>query len=806
MKAPKFHLVTNGLAILALFIILAAASPSTASTGNSAGGIPGLILTTDMLTNFSDFSAAYLNPALITGIDQAEFTTGAKRWGIVLNPKYGTVAVPFGLYHTAAFSLMEQGLSMVPKTNQKGEVLRGQYLQAAEYVVQGSYAYKILPYLSLGSNATVIIPQVDQEGELGVTFDLGMRWHPVEDYLLGHVSLGLNLQNLVYKDFGRSFGNEFNKFPFNIHFQAHWFNEYYRPFLERFEISFNAAVMDLITEAENFGDPENTISFDPAKTDSFNTALKSYWNSRVDKFKGISYVYGLHAKWFPFKFFGVRSGLNTDGVVPFGISLNWKNINVLKRVQLDYDFGVSLEDSMTDKYAHMFRLSVRFGPTREEAVSERWYRSLVKEPQNDFNEAMRLYLAKKYWLASFAFGKVLAKWPSFSKVDVATFYMGKSYEYLHMFDVARETYTKGLKKYTTSDLRPKFIFQIQNLDYKTGSNESALKNYGFIMNLYRDSDVSPDADYVAGQIYYSKNDLESAINVLNSIAPTNENFPYAQYTLAMINVRRKNYDAALEHLNAVVTLDSTRTISERTLKEMTFVRLGFLFYEQGDLKNAYGAFKQVPAESRFYDEALLGLAWAMVRGGVDPSYQQAVKFADNLVSARPKSTLVAEAYLVMGYAFTLLKEYGKAVDAYKKTIELCDAKYISREEFKARDTENLTIMRGYNEFQRKALTIALRKPTPVLEQQKNEMTPDWEKFDDEIRGFDIFKIEAEMQFNFKKSAIKLKKDAEYALATTLHLVDSEKKVKIIQETGDKSKAIDSEMKNLENQLKELEEK
>jgi tetratricopeptide (TPR) repeat protein len=166
--------------------------------------------------------------------------------------------------------------------------------------------------------------------------------------------------------------------------------------------------------------------------------------------------------------------------------------------------------------------------------------------------------------------------------------------------------------------------------------------------------------------------------------------------------------------------------------------------------------------------------------------------------------LVAEAYLVEGYAFTLIKNYAKAVEAFKKCIELCDARYVSREDFMSREAKDKESMRTYNEFQRKSLGLALRKPTPALLAQREAMTPEWENYDKEIRDFSVFRIDAMAQFSFKKSAVHLKKDAEYALATALHLIEVDKKSKIMDETKDKTKQIDKQMEELQKQLKETE--
>ena len=78
---------------------------------------------------------------------------------------------------------------------------------------------------------------------------------------------------------------------------------------------------------------------------------------------------------------------------------------------------------------------------RQQRESKRMYDQLILAPMDAYNEAMRLYLAGKYWEASYAFGKVISLNPSFHRVTKsATFYMGNCYRYLQMNGIAREVY------------------------------------------------------------------------------------------------------------------------------------------------------------------------------------------------------------------------------------------------------------------------------------------------------------------------------------------------------------------------------
>ena len=63
-------------------------------------------------------------------------------------------------------------------------------------------------------------------------------------------------------------------------------------------------------------------------------------------------------------------------------------------------------------------------------------------------------------------------------------------------------FKSALEEYTTSDMRSKYLYGLETIDYREGKYEDALKNHAFITNLYAESDIRPDADYLAGEIHF----------------------------------------------------------------------------------------------------------------------------------------------------------------------------------------------------------------------------------------------------------------------------------------------------------------
>jgi TolA-binding protein len=244
-------------------------------------------------------------------------------------------------------------------------------------------------------------------------------------------------------------------------------------------------------------------------------------------------------------------------------------------------------------FSGVIKISTDFGPTREQRESKRLYEQLILAPNDAYSEAMRLYIAGKYWEAAFAFGKVISLFPNFHLNDQASWYLGNCYRFLYMNDIARQVYKDALEEYTTSEMRSKYIYGFQSLDYREGKYDDALKNHAFITNLYSDSDIKTDADYLAGEIHFIRKNYNVAEQLLSGIKQGDPSFLYAQYTLAIINIENGKEQAALQNLNNIIK-DTTQEASDQALQDAANLKLGHLYFEMGDkLRNAVEAYQRV---------------------------------------------------------------------------------------------------------------------------------------------------------------------------------------------------------------------
>ena len=513
----------------------------------------------------------------------------------------------------------------------------------------------------------------------------------------------------------------------------------------------------------------------------------------------LAYRGSFHAKWMFIPQIWFKAGWSNNNIPYIGFNLNaiYLMPEMINYINYDFHIGYSVAESERG-LTLMNRLSTDFGPTREQRESKRMYDLLILAPMDAYNEAMRLYLAGKYWEASYAFGKVMSLYPNFYLNDKAAFYMGNSYRFLQLHGIAREVYKNALEEYTTSDMRAKYLYGLENIDYRENKYEDALKNHAFIINLYGESEIRPDADYLAGEIHFLRKNYTAAEQLLSKLKPSDPSYFYAQYTLSIINIENRKNDLAIGNLKHIIG-DTTQDVSLQLLQDAANTKIGHIYFEQVALRNAVEAYKRVPEGSSYGDEALLGMAWAWIKVN-QPSV--CIQVIDRLLAVHSESPLVPEAYLLKGYGLMLQKNYSEAIAALERCLELMKGTYVTDEDLQVKEKGFKQYEQGFEPMATKIRKNAQRKPTDKTVEERGGLKVEFDKFAKESKEFFNYQLLAKSHKRFFMRKDEVKEDAEYALAKASKIWNSKGQNDVLENGKKQEQNINQEIDKLKQQLEQ----
>ncbi len=704
----------------------------------------------DWFSEYGDNTAIYVNPASIAENDQIEIAVGLFQ---TISGKAGqeflSAVHPFDYNHSLGLSVFENGSGI---DNSNAVYLENAYTLSYAYRMPWSFPNQLSHKIALGINYSLI--QFDAFGvkkSFGHGVDVGLGYNPMSSSRFGHLQLGLALQNALQPQVENPSGGTY-KVPMNVNTSFFW-----RGFNRRLELAGSVSAIDLLHNEEEGGEGMDLVG----------SARATYYLSPL---------------------LGLKVKLNKLSYPILGATVNVKRVNLFRYLQLDLDMShdkLSLQDKSRG-FVWNFKATTRVGPTREERIGEARYRRLKLEPENAYREAMRLYLARKFLLASYAFGKVITKYPSFHLVDQAAFYKGKSFENLRMHQAARDVYNDALKRYSDSDQRPKYMFQLMNIDYKEGKFDEATKRYQQIGNLYPDSDVKSDADYVEGQIRFIQKDYHSAVGLLSPILPGNSNYIYARYTLGMSYVNLKKMREAEAAFMDIMQSRATN-VSEQEMKEVSAVKLGHIYFsaEPPQLVKAAEYYGQVSPSCTKYDEALLGLAWSFLKV---QRFKEAQAYASDIINKTPGSLLVPEAHLLMGYTQFFDKDYDRSIASFDRSMKSAEEKTISAAQIQSEKQKLMSMQGDFQQVQREALLLSNQLPTPRVMQKREELRPKFEDIHGKIEAHLEFMRRVEQMEKFMSNKDRIIRDAKFTKATVMNIKSA---------SGEKALPTQQELQDLE---------
>jgi tetratricopeptide (TPR) repeat protein len=130
----------------------------------------------------------------------------------------------------------------------------------------------------------------------------------------------------------------------------------------------------------------------------------------------------------------------------------------------------------------------------------------------------------------------------------------------------------------------------------------------------------------------------------------------AQYFIGTIHTLRGEHLDAIAAFRAVLGQEPANE-QERQIVELTYLALGRLCYETGQLEQAVEAYRAVEQASPHFDRALYELAWTYLRMG---DAVQAERALEVLSVAAPESPLNADGKVLRGNLLARARRYGEA--------------------------------------------------------------------------------------------------------------------------------------------------
>ncbi|MBD3320203.1 MAG: tetratricopeptide repeat protein [Chitinivibrionales bacterium] len=768
-----------------------------------SGGYDAPYFQADFYQDLGDYSSALVNPALLYRVNQVHFDAGFYRWSLG-HWGYQQLAlqIPIRRNQTAGFTIINAGTSIDPKKidpdswNIVDDPDAG--TRFSDSWIVGNYGVRLLPWLMLGGNVKFRLQ--NQFGETSVSnypgLDFGVYLNPLDHYRFGDLGFSLNFQDILPSQVEWKSGGDIIKSKVTTRLRAgirySVFNDKLVGNVETvIDNAFSDIWQGLIDSAEFFDIDTATNSYDVDKK-SLNALKKQL------RLSG-------HLKWQFIPQLWLKAGWNNNNIPYVGLNANlmFPLPEMINYMAVDMHFGYGfIEEILLDKDERGFTFMSKFvfdvGPTREQRESKRLYDKLILAPMNAYNEAMRLYVAGKYWLASYAFGKVITLFPNFHLNDKASFYMGNCYRFLYMHDIAREVYEDALEQYTTSEMRAKYLYGLMHIDYREEKYDDALKQHAFIVNLYPESDIRSDADYLAGEVHFARKNYHAAEELFAKLQPGDPSYLYAQYTLAIINIENKKTQAAIGNLRSVVE-DTSLESGKLLLIDAANTKLGHLYFEDVELRKAVESYKRVSEGSPYADEALIGMAWSWIKVNQPGPCAQTL---NHLISRYPESPLIPEAYLLRGYAGMLQKRYSAARSDLEKCMELCSEDYITESDLDRRKTKFDNTVESFRPTGEEIKKNALRRPTNQTLEERTELKAEYDEFARANEDFFEYTLLAKSHKKFLRRKDQILMDAEYALAKVISLMGTDDRA--IKKEREKAQELDEEIQKLQEELQDIE--
>jgi DNA repair exonuclease SbcCD ATPase subunit len=407
----------------------------------------------------------------------------------------------------------------------------------------------------------------------------------------------------------------------------------------------------------------------------------------------------------------------------------------------------------------------------------------------------------------FIFGRITVEFPEFPRNHLATYYIGRCQEEMEMRELAMENYNKVLTKYPASqntvDLAKMGLMRI-NYREGFGGEVRSLEN-DLSRSVVADS-ISHQASYYLGEQELRDGNPARAKQYFSEVPRGHKYYMFAQHSLSVAEAQNDNFEASKTHLDNVIQTpyytqtetylgERIRTLQE-SIKNRSFALLGYYYFNNGQYPQAVASLREVEENSRYYIDALIGLAWSAFKV---QNWSDCRQYSTELLQATDNPVLRAEASVILAYYHMMNNSWNEAVEVLapvSKTLENYSPP--SEADLEDKEEEYYDSRAEYFELANEANQLVFTTYSSYVENQKSELESKRDDIEESVRSYQkaLDKIDRAEFFGRDKRTIEQLVNYTLGRASEQSTVD-ESEVEELRE-------LESEEQELLRQLEQLE--
>ncbi|MBD3243397.1 MAG: hypothetical protein GF331_22595 [Chitinivibrionales bacterium] len=696
------------------------------------------------------------------------------------------VTVPFGLHQAAGFTWLGEDDGEISESDfiiGEGFVSTGNKTSNNKNLFMLTYALNPWRRVSVGVNLNLAYETNFGQPVSGLGLDIGATYRLLYHPLLGDHLIGVSTLNLLAPAMSETTMPTFaREGAYSRGLKLSWYGRFWEG---RIDGGLDFDLKDFFAHSDEFREWDYTDS-------SIVEAAKSLeW--------GLSFRLGAWVLRM-FKAY-LQMGFDDTGLDYWGLAAGFDipTVNRGRSMSMLYQYNLKREEDKAS--THTLYAYTELGRLREQRYARHLAKLLNLSPSTLYNRALDYYHKGQYWEAFFTFGQLQTQYPDFFKMDWVAYFMGHCQEELDMRQAAAERYRGMMRKYPASSALPHANLGLMRVYYRNKDLDGVEGQFRALSQPDTPDSLRYHAYYLWGEALAYKGRSGDAIDILLQIPYSHPDYLFARHSAALA------YFAMGEDRNALLNLEEcilgrARGEAQEEIINRSYALLGYYFYEEQKLSKAVTALREIPEESYYYEDALLGLGWCAVRA---QQWADCIDMGRTLRQRTSHNVLKGEGVIVESYGYIQQKRYIEAAALLSSAYETIQALSVpDRDTLRVRSEQYGMTRVVYDSLAREADRYAHMEPVPATVSVIDGMHTRQRELFGDIEAFHDFRLSFGRRLYFTRTLEAVKADVEYLFAFAKRMTGEQKTLKEGLEVLQRQRDIDADIERLKKELETLE--